>query len=114
MKQGEGKKHNNNVDCCYSCFSLYLYCSGLSIVEHFHKYLPILIYFYKNVQLSAKYSQKGLWLEHRFTEDMLEMKVSMETNFTADVQIFFGQPNQREKAVLTNLYLKIHSLRAWL
>lgn len=69
-------------------------------VEYFHKYLPILICFYKNVQLFAKYSQEGLWLEHRFTEEALEVEVSMETNFTADVQIFFSHPNQREKTGL--------------
>lgn len=69
-------------------------------MEYFHKYLPILIYFYKNVQLFAKYSQEGLWLEHRFTEEALEVEVSMETNFTADVQIFFSHPNQREKTGL--------------
>lgn len=83
MKQSGEKKTHNNSDCCHSFFSLYY--SGLSTVEHVHKYLPILIYFYQNVQLSAKYSQKGLWLEHRFTEGMLEVEVSMETNSTADV-----------------------------
>lgn len=69
-------------------------------MERFHKYLLIPIYFYKNVQLFAKYSQEGLWLEHRFTEEALEVEVSMETNFTADVQIFFSHPNQRERTGL--------------
>lgn len=79
------------MSCCQVCFTSSLYYSGLNIAKHFHKYLLLLIYFYKNVQLlpNTRGTLTGTEV-HRSVRGR-----SIHGNkLTADVQRFFSHPNQ--------------------